>query len=74
MICQLSLQNKREHYMRFIEVFAHFDYKISNIAKSLDVTPEAVRKWRRNNKISYPRQCQIEMLTNGKLKAEKEKT
>jgi hypothetical protein len=59
--------------MEFSEVMIYFDYKMSNIARALDVTRETVTHWKDEGKIPYHRQCQIEVVTGGKLKAEGEK-
>lgn len=58
--------------MKFSEVMAYFDYNMSNIARALKIQRSSVESWKKKDEIPYLRQCQIEILTKGKLKAEKE--
>lgn len=58
--------------MKFNEVMIYYDYKKSNIAKALGVSRQVVSVWQEQNKIPYPRQCQLEIETKGALKASKE--
>jgi hypothetical protein len=57
--------------MKFMEAMGEFDYKMTNIARALGVSKQLVGIWKRNNHIPYQRQCQLEILTNGKIKAER---
>jgi hypothetical protein len=56
--------------MKFSEVMVHFDYKMSNIARALNIGREAVSQWKDNDEVPYGRQCELEILTKGKLKAD----
>lgn len=58
--------------LKFSEVMIYYDYKKSNIARALGVARQVIYYWSLSNKIPYPRQCEIEILTNGALKASKE--
>lgn len=40
----------------------------AKLAKQVGVKPEAIYQW--GEYPPYPRQCQIQIITNGKLKAE----
>ena len=55
--------------MTFEQVKKYFK-SVLKAARALDVSPQAVYGWR-DHGIDYPRQCQIEKVTGGKLKAEK---
>lgn len=39
-------------------------------ANALGISSESIRKWLVNGRIPYGRQCEIEILTKGALKAE----
>lgn len=58
--------------MKFSEVMIYFDYNISKIADFLGVNRVTVWNWRKKNSIPMARQCQLELKTNGQLKADKE--
>lgn len=60
--------------MTFAEVMAFYDYKMSNIARTLNLSRPTVTNWKNLNKIPYVYQCEIEVLTYGKLKAQKEES
>lgn len=58
--------------MKFSEIMAYYDYKMIKISKELKVARETVKSWRDNDKIPFKMQCVIEVVSNGKLKANKE--
>lgn len=58
--------------MKFKDVMACYDYKMSNIVRSLNVARETVNSWKKNDRIPFKMQCLIEVDTDGKLKANKE--
>ena len=58
--------------MKFSEVMVYFDYKMVNIARALNMKAQSITPWHKKDKIPYPRQCELEILTNGELKASKE--
>jgi uncharacterized protein YjcR len=72
-ICQLKILKYLRVIMRFSELMVFFDYKMTNIARALGVSRETVRTWKHNDKIPQEKQYKIEVLTQGKLKAEVEK-
>lgn len=57
--------------MKFSDVMAFYDYKMSNIVKALHVSRETVKSWKRKDKIPFKMQCVLEVLTSGYLKADK---
>jgi hypothetical protein len=57
--------------MNFNDVMAHFDFKMSEMMRALHVSRTTVNFWRDNNKIPFKYQCIIEVLTNGKFRANK---
>lgn len=59
-------------FMKFSEVMIYYDYNMSNIAKALDTSRQYVSLWKKENKIPYPMQCMLQVITSGKLKASKE--
>ncbi len=50
------------------EAVAHYEGSISKLAKALDVSYEAVRQW---DEIPELRQYQLEVITDGALKADR---
>ncbi len=58
--------------MKFNEVMGHYDYRISNIIRHLHVARDTVNSWRSENYIPFRMQCLIEVLSDGKLKANKQ--
>ena len=58
--------------MKFSEVMIFYDYNMSKIAKALDTSRQYVSLWKKENKIPYPKQCELQIITNGKLLACKE--
>lgn len=53
--------------MTLTDVLEHFKAKPSELAEKLGVTPGAISQWREG--IPKSRQFQIQILTNGALKA-----
>jgi len=58
--------------MKFSEVMAFYDYKMINIVRALKIARDTVKSWKEKDKIPFKMQCVLEVLSEGKLKAEKE--
>lgn len=58
--------------MKFSEVMIFYDYKMTNVAKALNTSRQNVSLWKKENKIPYSKQCELQVITNGKLKANKD--
>ena len=58
--------------MKFKDVMAYYDYKMINIVRALNTARETVNAWKKNDHIPFKMQCMLEVITNGKLKADKE--
>lgn len=58
--------------MKFSEVMIYYDYNMSAIAKSLETSRQYVSLWKKTGKIPYPKQCELQVITKGKLLASKE--
>jgi hypothetical protein len=58
--------------MKFSDVMAYYDYKMINIINAVSVARDTVKSWKKNDHIPFKMQCVIEVLTDGKLKANKE--
>jgi len=56
--------------MKFSEVMAFYDYKMSNIVRALHVARDTVNAWKVKDNIPFSKQCEIEVLSQGKLKAD----
>jgi DNA-binding XRE family transcriptional regulator len=57
--------------VKFSEVMIYYGYNQSNVARALGVSRQTITHWKRINRIPYSSQCQIEIVTQGKLKADK---
>lgn len=55
--------------MTFVDLLIHYG-RGSSVAKALGVSRNAVSLWKKRG-IPYSRQCQIQIHTNGKLRASK---
>lgn len=58
--------------MKFSEVMIYYDYNMSKIAEALDISRQYVSLWKKEDKIPYPMQCMLQVITNERLKANKE--
>ena len=58
--------------MKFCEVMAYYDYKMINIVKALTVSRVTVNTWKERDQVPFKMQCVLEVITNGKLKADKD--
>lgn len=58
--------------MTFSEVMSFYDHKQTNIARALGLHKQVIFRWRKANKVPFDKQCVIEILTQGALKANKE--
>lgn len=59
--------------MKFSELMAFYDYKMINICRGLKVARETVNSWRNKDEIPFKFQCMAEVLSEGKLKADRPK-
>lgn len=59
--------------MTIHEALVYFDYRQTNIAKALGVSKNSVSKWFKEKEIPFYRQCQLEVVTMGALKADRKK-
>jgi hypothetical protein len=57
--------------MTIDEVLTYFGHKQANVARALGVCRNSICLWYKQKHIPYARQCQLELLTQGKLKANK---
>ena len=57
--------------MKFTEIMSQFDYNMSNIARALGISKAYVSIWKKKGELPMLRQCQLEVVTNGALKADK---
>lgn len=53
--------------MKFQEVMAYYNYKMSNVARALRVSRESVRLWKEKDEIPFNRQCVLNVISNGEL-------
>jgi len=58
--------------MKFSEVMAHYDYKMIKISKALKVARDTVTSWKEKDKIPFTKQCELQVITNNKLIADRE--
>ena len=55
--------------MKLREVMIYFDYNMSAIARALDTSRQYVSLWKKNDKIPFSKQCELQVITDGKLRA-----
>lgn len=55
--------------MTIDEALTYFDHKQTHIARALGVAPMTVCIWKRKKKIPFRWQCQLQVITEGALKA-----
>ena len=55
--------------MTIDEALTHFDHKQTHIARALGVTPMTICLWKKKKMIPYRWQCQLQVITEGALKA-----
>jgi transposase-like protein len=58
--------------MKFSEVMSYYNYNMSAIARALNISRQCIFHWRSENKVPYSKQCELEIITGAKLKANKE--
>jgi rRNA maturation endonuclease Nob1 len=58
--------------MKFSDVMIYYDYNLTNIARALGITKQYVAIWKKKDEIPWNFQCQLEVITKGKLKAGKQ--
>jgi DNA-binding transcriptional regulator YiaG len=55
--------------MTIHDALCHFDHSQANIARALGVSVMTICNWKRNKHIPFQWQCQLQVITNGALKA-----
>ena len=55
--------------MKLREVMIYFDYNMSAIARALNTSRQYVSLWKKNDKIPWSKQCELQVITDGKLRA-----
>lgn len=58
--------------MKLSEVMIYYDYNMSAIARALDTSRQYVSLWKKNDKIPFSKQCELQVITAGKLRASKD--
>jgi hypothetical protein len=58
--------------MKFSEVMAFYDYKMIKVAKALKVARDTVKSWKEKDKIPFTKQCELQVITDNKLIADRE--
>lgn len=51
---------------------AYYDYKMIRIAKALRVTRKTINLWKEKDSIPFTRQCELQIITESKLTANRE--
>ena len=57
--------------MKFSDIMIYYNYKMTNVARALHVGRQTVERWKKAGKIPFEKQCVLEILTDGKLVAER---
>ena len=58
--------------MKFNEVMIYYDYNMAKIARALGVTQQFVSTWKKKDAIPIERQCQLEVITDRALRANRD--
>lgn len=58
--------------MKISEVLIYYDYNMSAIARALGTSRQYVSYWKKNDKIPFSKQCELQVITDGKLRASKD--
>jgi hypothetical protein len=58
--------------LKYSDVMIYYDYKMSNVARALGVSRQVIYYWHKRNRVPFSKQCELEILTKGALKANKE--
>jgi DNA invertase Pin-like site-specific DNA recombinase len=58
--------------MTINEVLTYFEHRQSKVARALNVHKQTVWLWCKAKKIPYDKQCILEVMTKGELKANKD--
>lgn len=58
--------------MTIDEALSFYKHKQSNIAIALGISRNSVSRWYKNDSIPYDKQCMLEKVTRGKLRARRE--
>jgi uncharacterized protein YjcR len=58
--------------MKFSEVMVYYDYKMIHIARALNVSRLTVKSWKEKDKIPFTKQCELQVLSNNKLMANRD--
>lgn len=58
--------------MKFSEVMAYYDYKMINIVRALKVARETVNSWKDKDTIPFTKQCELQVISDNKLLANRE--
>jgi hypothetical protein len=58
--------------MNIKDVLIYFNFRQTNVARALGVSRGCISHWYKIGRIPYGKQCELELITDGKLKANKE--
>ncbi len=58
--------------MKFSDIMIYYDYNMAAVARALNTSRQYVCIWKKNNSVPYPRQCELQIITQGKLIANRE--
>jgi len=57
--------------MKFSDVMIQFNYNMASVARAVDVSKTWVLKWKQSDFVPVEYQCMLEVITHGKLKADR---
>jgi len=58
--------------MKFRELMEYYDYNMTTIIRALHLARGTLKAWKASDHIPFKMQCYIEVMTDYKLKANKE--
>lgn len=60
--------------MKFSDIMIYYNYNMTNVARALGITKQYVSSWKKSGIIPFSKQCELEVITNGDLKAHRKET
>lgn len=58
--------------MKFSDVMIQFNYNMASVARAVDVSKQWILKWKQSDFVPIEYQCMLEVITEGKLKANRD--
>ncbi len=60
--------------MTLDDAVTYYGHNYSNLARAIGLTKQQISKWKKIDSIPYHYQCQLQVMTEGALKADRKDT